>query len=66
MIQSSSQKYLHICLDQKINFIHHIKEKIPKAKKGVGVIKKLNNTPPREALLKFYKSFVRPRLDYGT
>ena len=63
--QSSSQKHLGIHLDDKLNFIHHIKENISKANKGIGVIKKLNNTLPRKALLTLYKSFVRPHLDYG-
>ena len=63
--QSSSKKHLGIHLDEKLNFIHHIKEKISKANKGTGVIKKLNNTLPRKALLTLYKSFVRPHLDHG-
>ena len=57
MIQSSSQKHLCIHLYEKLNFIHHIKEQIFKANKGINVIKRLNNT--------LYKSFVRPNLDYG-
>ena len=57
MIRSSSQKHLGIHLYEKLNFIHHTKEKIFKANKGVNVIEKLNNT--------LYKSFVRPSLDYG-
>ena len=65
MIRSSSQKHLGIHLDEKLNFIYHIKEKIPKANKGIGVIKKLNNTLPRKALLTLYKPFVRSHLDYG-
>ena len=65
MTQSSSQKHLGIHLNEKLNFIHHIKEKISKANKGIGVIKKLNNTLPRKALLTLYKSFVRRHLDYG-
>ena len=63
--QSSSQKHLGIRLDEKLNSIHHIKEKFSKANKSIGVIKKLNNTLPRKALLTLYKSFVRPHLDYG-
>ena len=65
MTWSSSQKHLGIHLDEKLNFIHHIKEKISKANIGIGVIKKLNNTLPRKTLLTIYKSFVRPHLDYG-
>ena len=56
--QSSSQK--HAFIYEKLNFIHHIKEKNSKANKGVGVIKKLNNILSRKALLTLYKSFVRP------
>ena len=48
---SSSQKHLGIYLDEKLNFIHHIKDKISKVNKGVAVIKKLNNTLTRKALL---------------
>ena len=61
----SIQKYLGIRSDKKLNFKHHIKEKITKASKGIGVIKKLSNILPRDALLIIYKSFVRPHLDYG-
>ena len=32
---------------------------------ALGMIKKLSNTLPRDALLTIYKSFVRPHLDYG-
>ena len=39
-------------------------KKISKVNKVVGLIKKLNNTLPRKALLTLYKSFV-PHLDYG-
>ena len=48
----------------KLNFIHHIEEKISKANKGNGVIKKLYNTLLRKALLALYKSFFRLHLDY--
>ena len=65
MIQRSSQQYLGTHLDEELNFILYIKEKISKTSKGVGAIKKLNNTLPRKALLTLYKSFVRPHLDYG-
>ena len=41
-----------------------IKVIISKANESVGVIKKLNNTLPRKALLTLYKSFVRSHLYY--
>ena len=37
--QSSSQKHLGFHLDEKLNFIDHIKEKISKANKGIGALK---------------------------
>ena len=61
----SIQKHLGFHLDEKLNFNHHVKEKITKANKGIGVIKKLSNILPRDALLTIYKSCVRPHLDYG-
>ena len=45
-------------------FYDHINAKISKAKKGIGIIKRLSNTLPRNSLLTIYKSFIRPHLDY--
>ena len=33
--------------------------------KGVGLLRKLSTLLPRQSLLTFYKSFIRPHLDYG-
>ena len=49
VVQSTYQKYLGLYLDEKLNFSHHIKEKISKAYKGIGVIKKLQNNLPRQS-----------------
>ena len=62
---ASSQKHLGLILDDKLNFKSHLREKCSKFNKGIGIIKKLQNTLPRQALLTIYKSFVRPHLDYG-
>ena len=58
-----THKHLGMYLDEKLNFGHHITEKIAKVNKGIGVIKK--NVLPRRALLTIYKCFIRPNLDYG-
>ena len=42
----SFQKHLGVYLDKKLNFNYHIKEKMSKAMKGIGVIKKLSNMLP--------------------
>ena len=65
VVCSSCQKHLGIYLDEKLNFSNHIKEKISKANKGIGILRKLYNVLPRNSLIKIYKSFIRPHLDYG-
>ena len=59
------QKHLGLFLDNKLNFGHHLNEKISKANKIIGLIKRLHYHLPRKSLLNIYKSFVRPHLDYG-
>ena len=59
------QKSLGMFLDESLNFSYHIKEKMSKAMKGIGIIKKLSKTLPRHSLITIYNSFVRPHLDYG-
>ena len=54
------QKHLEMYLDKALNFNIHIKEKMSKAMRGIGVIQKLNKTIPRHSLITIYKSFVRP------
>ena len=65
VVRSSCQKHLGIYLDEKLNFSNHIKEKISKAIKGVGILRKLYNVLPRNSLITIYKSFIQPHLDYG-
>ena len=59
------QKHLGMYLDESLNFNYHIREKMSKAMKGIGIIKKLSKVLPRHSLVTIYKSFVRPHLDYG-
>ena len=59
------QKHLGLILDEKLTFGHHLNEKISKANKGIGLIKRLHSFLPQKFLLVIYKSFVRPHLDYG-
>ena len=63
--QIASQKHLGIHLDEELTFKHHINEKINKANRSIGIIRKLNNILPRSALLTIYRSFIRPHHDYG-
>ena len=59
------EKHLGLILDEKLSFKQHIDEKIEKAMKIVGTIRRLNSVLPRFSLLTIYKSFVRPHVDYG-
>ena len=63
--KASCQKHLGMHLDEKLNFNTHIKKKIPKVNKGIGIIRKFAHLLPRESLTTIYKSFVRPHIDYG-
>ena len=62
---TTCQKHLGIHLDEKLNFNHHLKAKIAKANKGIGLIRKSAHVLPRSSLLTIYKLFLRPHLDYG-
>ena len=53
MFHSETFKSIHE--DEKLNFSHHVKEKITAANEGIRVIKKLSNILPRDALLIIYK-----------
>ena len=51
-------------LDEKLNFNNHINEKIAKANKGTGIIRKLARVLTRESLITNCK-LVRPHINYG-
>ena len=63
--KSSYQKHLGTFLDGKLDFDEHIKGVFEKTSKPIGFIRELRNFLPRPSLLQSFKSFVRPRLDYG-
>ena len=56
-------KHLGMLLDSRLNLNEHVQSKTNKCCKIIGLIKKLPIHLP--ALLRIYKSFVRPNLDYG-
>ena len=63
--QRKSQKHLGIILDSKLTFEDHYKTVLSKTNRTIGLLRKLQNLLPREALITIYKAFVRPHLDYG-
>ena len=64
-VHTACQKHLGMHFDEKLNFNIHISEKIAKANRGIGLIRKLAHILPKKSLITIYKSFVRPHLDYG-
>ena len=61
--QVNSQKYL--VFDVKLTFEEHLKNVFNRTNKAIGLIQKLSNLLPRQALITIYKAFVRPHLDYS-
>ena len=61
----NAHKHLGIILDKKLTFDHHLKEKILKANKGIALITRVRKFVPRDSLIRIYKAFIRPHLDYG-
>ena len=52
-------------LGVKLTFEEHIKNVFNKTNKTIGLLRKLCDLLPRQALVNIYKAFVRPYLDYG-
>ena len=63
--QSTSQKHLGVILDASLSFEEHLISVYSKTNKTIGLLRKFQNTSPRQALITIYKAFVRPYLDYG-
>ena len=52
-------------LDTKMDFQEHLKDKLSKISKTIGLLRRLQKILSRAPLLTIYKSFIRPHLDYG-
>ena len=63
--QVQLQKHLGLFLDPKLSFDEHIQCILIKTRKITELIRELQPIILRAALLTIYKSFHRPRLDYG-
>ena len=63
--KDNSPKHLEVILDVTLTFGEHLKNIFNKTNKTIGLLPKLLNLLPRQALLTIYKAFVEPHLDYG-
>ena len=61
----NDHKHLGFTLDSKLSFVKHLSEKIPIARKGIGVIKHFATYAPLKSRDQIYKMYVRPHLDYA-
>ena len=52
-------------MDSKLDFQEHLRDKLSKISKTIGLLRKLQKILTRAPLLTIYKSFIRPHLDYG-
>ena len=65
VIQTTSHKHVELILDSSFSFDEYLISVQGKTNKSVGLLRKLQNTLPRQALITIYKAFVRRHLDYG-
>ena len=63
--QITSQKHLGVNLDASLCFEEHLISVQSKENKTIGLLRMLQNTLPRQALITMYNVFVRPHLDHG-
>ena len=63
--QVTFQTHLGFILDVNLTFEEHLKNVLNKTNKAIGLLKKLSNLLPRQALVTVYKACIRPHLDYG-
>ena len=63
--QVNFQTHLGVILEVKLTFEEHLKNVFKKTDKTIGLLKKLSNLFPRQALVTIYKVFIRPHLAYG-
>ena len=61
----TSIKFLGIHLDNKLNFVNHIKNLSNKISKSLGIMRKLSVFVPKPILSKIYASLVHPYLIYA-
>ena len=60
----NEHKHLGLIMDTKLTFASHINDKLSKARKGIGILKSLNQYLPTKILDQIYKMYIRPHLDF--
>ena len=65
VIQSTTHKHLGMILDTMLGFREHLKDKLSKISKAIGLSRKSQKIFTIPPLLTIYKLLIRPHLDYG-
>ena len=63
VVTESVQKHLGLVFTTTLSFTNHVYEKIKKADRHIGIIRKLSSYLPFKTLNQMYKTFVRSQLD---
>ena len=56
--QNTVRKHIGLYLDEKLNYNTHIKEKLSKVYKGIGLLRNFSNKLPRQALVTSYHTLA--------
>ncbi|KAG1672408.1 RNA-directed DNA polymerase from mobile element jockey [Nymphon striatum] len=65
----NSTRFLGLVFDKKLNFLNHLKDLKLKCFKALNLLRILSNTnwgADRKVMLRFYRSLIRSKLDYGS
>ena len=54
--QTTVQKHIRVYLDEKLDYSTHIKEKLSKVYKAIGLLRNLSNKLARQVLVTIYKA----------
>ena len=65
VVTCCTYNHVGLLLDKRLSFNEHIQSAMNKCYKMIGVIKRLSVNLSCDALLRIYKSFIWPHLDYG-
>lgn len=63
--QSATHKHPGMILNTKLDFQEHLKDKLSKINKSIGLLKKVHKILSTFLLLTIYKSFIRRHLDFA-
>ena len=61
--RANSQKHLGVVLGSKLTFLDYLDIVLPKVRKTIGLLHKLNSILPRAALVTIFKVFIGTHLD---